>query len=182
MRLDSGFIKHKLESGVNSLVQRLLQSWIHASVVLQPEQGGNMNASMKLLATAVMVSCLGVAPVTAKNPDNQGNGQGNSKNSNAKGKHDKQQMHYAGIDRKQAKKYARQYQFYGYKPLPPGIRKNLARGKPIPPGLAYNRLPPAYVATLPYYQGYEWRGYGADLVLVSIVSGVIADVLMDALD
>ena len=91
-------------------------------------------------------------------------------------------MYYAGIDRKQAKKYAKQYNFYGYKPLPPGIRKNLARGKPIPPGLAYKRLPPAYIATLPHYQGYEWRGYGADLVLVSVVSGVIADVLLDALD
>jgi len=149
-----------------------------------------MKASSKLLVVALLASCLNIGMAVAKNPGNQGNGNGNGngsgsgngQNGNAKGKHDKQQMHYAGIDRTQAKKYAMQYQFYGYKPLPPGIRKNLARGKPIPPGLAYNRLPPAYVATLPYYQGYEWRGYGADLVLVSIVSGVIADVLMGALD
>ena len=143
-----------------------------------------MNTSSKLLTVTLLTVCLGIAQAEAKNTDNQGNGkgQGNSQNGNAKGKHDKQTMHYAGIDSKQAKKYAKQYHFYGYKPLPPGIRKNLARGKPIPPGLAYNRLPPAYIATLPHYPGYEWRGYGADLVLVSIVSNVIADVLLDALN
>ncbi len=147
-----------------------------------------MNNLSKLAGFAILLAFMGTSPAMAKNSDNQNknNGQGNSQGNGQKGnskKNDKQQeMHYAGIDRKQAKKYAKQYNFYGYKPLPPGIRKNLARGKPIPPGLAYNRLPPAYIATLPYYQGYEWRGYGADLVLVSIVTGVIADVLLDALN
>jgi hypothetical protein len=91
-------------------------------------------------------------------------------------------MHYAGISHKDAKRYAKQYKFYGYKPLPPGIRKNMARGKPIPPGLAYNRLPAPYLATLPRYSGYEWRGYGSDLVLVSLGTAIIADILIDALD
>ena len=145
-----------------------------------------MKSLSKIIASSIVLALLAVSPVTAKNSDNQGkkNGQGNSQSSkgNAKDKHGQQEMYYAGIDRKQAKKYAKQYNFYGYKPLPPGIRTNLARGKPIPPGLAYKRLPPAYIATLPHYQGYEWRGYGADLVLVSVVSGVLADVLLDALD
>lgn len=43
-----------------------------------------------------------------------------------------------------------------YKPLPPGIRKNLARGKPLPPGIAKTRLPGGYVGRLPHYSGYEW--------------------------
>jgi hypothetical protein len=38
----------------------------------------------------------------------------------------------------------------GTKPLPPGIRKNLAHGKPIPPGIARTRLPPGYLDRLPY--------------------------------
>lgn len=66
--------------------------------------------------------------------------------------------------------------------LPPGIRKNLARGKPIPPGIAMTRLPDGYVRHLPRYEGYEWRGYGTDLVLVHLLSNKIADVILDALD
>lgn len=142
-----------------------------------------MATSLKILALATFIACLGTSPVSAKNANGQGNGNGQDKSQKGKG-HDKggqQDMVYAGIDQKQAKKYAKQYKVQGYKPLPPGIRKNLARGKPIPPGLAYNRLPPDYIARLPRYPGYEWRGYGADLVLVSIVSDVIADVIMDAL-
>ena len=66
-----------------------------------------------------------------------------------------------------------------YKPLPPGIRKNLARGKPIPPGIAKTRLPGGYVSKLPHYPGYEWVGAGLDLLLVQTASGVIADTLFD---
>lgn len=66
-----------------------------------------------------------------------------------------------------------------YKPLPPGIRKNLARGKPIPPGIAKTRLPGGYTGRLPQYPGYEWLGAGLDLLLVQTASGVVADVLFD---
>lgn len=65
------------------------------------------------------------------------------------------------------------------KPLPPGIRKNLARGKPIPPGIAKTRLSGDYVATLPRHPGYEWTGAGLDLLLVQTGSGLIADALID---
>lgn len=147
-----------------------------------------MNTLSKILGCAIVAAVLSNSPAMAKNTDNQGknNGQGNSQGNGQKGnsKHNNNQheMHYAGISHKDAKRYAKQYKFYGYKPLPPGIRKNMARGKPIPPGLAYNRLPAPYLATLPRYNGYEWRGYGSDLVLVSMVSNVIADVIVDALN
>lgn len=87
----------------------------------------------------------------------------------------------AGISHELARRYAGDYHVVGYKPLPPGIRKNLARGKPIPPGIAMTRLPDGYRHRLPYYPGYEWRGYGADLVLVHLISHKIADVIVDAL-
>lgn len=145
-----------------------------------------MNKLSNLLGCCVVLVFLTMSPAIAKNSGNQGNsnGQGNSdsQKGNSKNKNNAQEMHYAGISQKDAKKYAKQYKFYGYKPLPPGIRKNMARGKPIPPGLAYNRVPAPYLATLPRYNGYEWRGYGSDLVLVSIVSNVIADVIVDALN
>lgn len=154
-----------------------------------------MNTLTKIAGLTIVLVFMSASPVIAKSSDNQGknNHQGNSQgNSNQQGKDNqgnsnnsknkKQEMHYAGISKKDAKKYAKQYKFYGYKPLPPGIRKNMARGKPIPPGLAYNRLPAPYLATLPRYNGYEWRGYGSDLVLVSTVSNIIADVIIDALN
>ena len=69
--------------------------------------------------------------------------------------------------------------FGSYKPLPPGIRKNLARGKPIPPGIARTRLSGDYIGRLPRHYGYNWEGVGTDLLLVQATSGLIADVLVD---
>lgn len=69
----------------------------------------------------------------------------------------------------------------GFKPLPPGIAKNLARGKPLPPGIATRSLPNKLLEGLPKYDGYEWLAAGADLILINTASRVIADVLTDAL-
>ena len=81
-----------------------------------------------------------------------------------------------------ARRIAIQHNVTGYESLPPGIRKNLARGKPIPPGIAKKAVPSAVLADLPAYDGYEWRIYGSDLVLVTIATAVIADVLLDVFD
>src|SRR5690606_15701453 len=43
---------------------------------------------------------------------------------------------YAGITAAVARELVRDYGLGGYSPLPPGIRKNLARGQPLPPGIA----------------------------------------------
>jgi len=67
----------------------------------------------------------------------------------------------------------------GYKPLPPGIRKNLARGKPLPPGIAKRAAPSAMLGRLPRHPGYEWQMAGTDLILVQIGTAIIADVLTD---
>ena len=66
--------------------------------------------------------------------------------------------------------------------LPPGIRKNLARGKPLPPGIAKKMVPGPMLRELPAYSGYEWRVYGSDLVLVALATGVVADVLAGVFD
>lgn len=65
--------------------------------------------------------------------------------------------------------------------LPPGIRKNLARGKPLPPGIA-KKLDGRLVGRLPHYDGYEWQQAGTDLLLVTIATGVIYEVLSNVLD
>lgn len=64
--------------------------------------------------------------------------------------------------------------------LPPGIRKNLARGKPLPPGIA-KKLDPNFARQLPYYQGYEWQQVGTDAALVNITTGIVREVLNDVL-
>lgn len=118
---------------------------------------------------------------SSKHADNAGHDDHGGKKDGRKG-HDGKDLRYAGISRDDARRYADQYRVGGYKPLPPGIRKNLARGKPIPPGIAMTRLPQGYLDRLPRYPGYEWRGYGRDLVLVDALSNVIADVILDAFD
>lgn len=69
-----------------------------------------------------------------------------------------------------------------YADLPPGIRKNLARGKPLPPGIAKRLPPPALQQRLPHYPGYEWQVCGKDLVLVAVTSLVVAAVLQSVFD
>ncbi|HLO77510.1 MAG TPA: anti-virulence regulator CigR family protein [Magnetospirillum sp.] len=64
--------------------------------------------------------------------------------------------------------------------LPPGIRKKVARGKPLPPGIA-KRFPDDLRATLPPRPGYDYRVVGADVLLVEIATGVIVDVVKDIL-
>lgn len=64
--------------------------------------------------------------------------------------------------------------------LPPGIRKNLARGKPLPPGIA-KQLDPRFASQLPRYDGYEWRQVGTDAALVNVTTGVVREVLNDVL-
>lgn len=66
------------------------------------------------------------------------------------------------------------------KALPPGIAKNLARGKPLPPGIA-KQIDPALARQLPYYPGYEWRQYGTDAVLVEVGTTIVREVLRDIL-
>jgi hypothetical protein len=61
--------------------------------------------------------------------------------------------------------------------LPPGIAKNLARGKKLPPGIAKAYLPQHLEAQLPAYPGYEYLVANKEVLLVNKASGVVADIL-----
>ncbi|MDI5985264.1 anti-virulence regulator CigR family protein [Halomonas sp. M4R5S39] len=65
--------------------------------------------------------------------------------------------------------------------LPPGIRMNLARGKPLPPGIARN-FDERMLGELPHHDGYRWQRVGPDAVLVDTANDVIHAVLRDILD
>lgn len=84
----------------------------------------------------------------------------------------------AGITVDVVRQIAVQHQATGYASLPPGIRKNLARGKPLPPGIAKKAVPQGVLDRLPHYAGYEWEAVGSDLVLKRIAGAVIADILV----
>ncbi|WP_422677689.1 anti-virulence regulator CigR family protein [Billgrantia campisalis] len=64
--------------------------------------------------------------------------------------------------------------------LPPGIRMNLERGKPLPPGIA-KRFDDRLYRELPRYDGYEWRRVGPDVVLVELANEIVYAVLRDLL-
>lgn len=64
--------------------------------------------------------------------------------------------------------------------LPPGIRMNLERGKPLPPGIA-KRFDERSLGYLPRYDGYEWRRVGPDAILVDAANEIIYQVIRDVL-
>jgi hypothetical protein len=68
--------------------------------------------------------------------------------------------------------------------LPPGIAKNLARGKPLPPGIAaqLQSLPPALVQELPSPPpGYQMFMLDGRILLVDVASQVISDMITNAI-
>ncbi len=70
----------------------------------------------------------------------------------------------------------------GLSALPPGIARNLERGKPLPPGIAKQVLPSALVNTLPREpEGYERIIVAGKILLVEIATQVITDVITDVL-
>ena len=66
-------------------------------------------------------------------------------------------------------------------PLPPGIAKNLARGKPLPPGIAKVFLPEGLLSTLPAHPGYDYLVAGNDVLLVNSTTGIVSDILTNVL-
>lgn len=72
--------------------------------------------------------------------------------------------------------------FTGYNSLPPGIAKNLARGKPLPPGIAKKMVPVNMLNQLPHYPGYEWRIVGNDLVLIALSTAIVTSIINNVFD
>ena len=156
---------------------------------------------MKSLCKVIVFCCIlamgatGMAPEALAGPGgkdkiekNAGGGHGNQGNrgNDKGGGHDGNILNgvtdslvSAGISLVAARQLALDGGYTGYTALPPGIAKNLARGKPLPPGIARKMVPGGMLSRLPVHPGYEWRVLGSDLVLVNIASSVIADVLQD---
>jgi hypothetical protein len=64
---------------------------------------------------------------------------------------------------------------------PPGAAKKYARGRPLPPGIAKRALPADLVALLPPQPGYEYVVIERDVLLVSVRTSLVVDLLIDVL-
>lgn len=84
------------------------------------------------------------------------------------------------VNEREIVRILRQYDAPGTQSLPPGIQRNLERGKPLPPGIA-RRFDGQLASQLPQYPGYEWEHVGNDVVLIEAATRVVVDVLVDAM-
>ena len=84
-------------------------------------------------------------------------------------------------DRDQIQVYYTSNPTPGLEALPPGTRKNLARGKPMPPGIAKRFAPDALRSSLSVPPQYHVIEVGWDVLLVEVATGIIHDVLMDVI-
>lgn len=65
-----------------------------------------------------------------------------------------------------------------FESLPPGIQKQIARGKGLPPGLKRHRLPPDLESGLsPLPAGYIRYRLGTDVVIFDTRANVVVDIL-----
>jgi len=121
-----------------------------------------------LLITAMFATA--ASPAMAQRPD---------KPAQAKGPKDQPTVRvvFVDSDRGVFREYYRTHR-EGVKPLPPGIAKNLARGKPLPPGIAKTRVPDVVLVKLPWRPpGYTFFLLGDRIVLVD-AKGLVADILL----
>lgn len=66
------------------------------------------------------------------------------------------------------------------KSLPPGIAKNLARGKPLPPGIAKQMLPDDLILALPRPPaGYDRVLVDGRVILIELGTQIVRDILTD---
>lgn len=86
---------------------------------------------------------------------------------------------FSAGQRERIRSYYRAHPRKKVKRLPPGVRKNLARGKPLPPGIAKQMAPRELRRLVAVPSGYRLEEVGLDVLLVEVATGVVHDILMD---
>lgn len=127
-------------------------------------------------ATLVLSVLISVLSLTAS-ASAQDNGRGNRKKSTAA------VQVTAGFSISERQVITSFFSTHSYAPeaLPPGIVKQLARGKPLPPGIAKRSLPEELVVDLPTREGFEITIFGDRIVLLE-ASGLVVDILTGIFD
>jgi hypothetical protein len=153
---------------------------------------------------SIFISVLSFSVYAKNNPGNQGNGGmskgvGHSGKTNKNFKANKKISKFYGHESKKsslvnsnpkAKFFAKDREtitnFFSTHPfdtngLPPGIAKNLARGKPLPPGIKKVFLPKDLSDLLGANPDYEYLIAGNDILLVNKTNQIIMDILQNVL-
>ena len=127
-----------------------------------------MNARIHTIAAALMLVAL------ATSADAQGQGRGKPASSDAQ------------VSRAKGRGTDAEYRiirdYYSVesrkpKSLPPGIAKNLERGKPLPPGIAKTRVPDDLIRRLPVRTGGTRWLIAGDRVLLVDANNVVVDLV-----
>jgi len=143
--------------------------------------------SKRCFSVTALAVVLSLSFASAPALANPGNGHGNSGNHGSKQDNDHGKHNQSGkkdsdnisinVSYDRARSLALDYGLTGYQSLPPGIAKNLARGKPLPPGIAKKAVPASMLGQLPSYPGHEWRIVGDDLVLIALSTAIVTSVI-----
>lgn len=145
-----------------------------------------------LAISALVTAVLSLGTVTdglAKNDKPKGNGAGNAQvQSNSQQQRLEDEVIdevldgiFGENDRTIIQQYVRE-KGIGTKSLPPGIAKNLARGKPLPPGIAKRGLPDDLEGRLPKLrEGLQRIIVGDDVTIIEEGTRVVVDILRDVL-
>lgn len=126
--------------------------------------------AQRLVATAFLLPLLASVPRSA---EAQGRGRGGGSATLTA------QIALTANDREAIRAFYASRPAQGAEALPPGIRRNLERGKPLPPGIAKRSLAAELRSRLAIPAGYEVVEVGLDVLLVEVATGVIHDVLLD---
>lgn len=143
---------------------------------------------LSVIALALITSLSLSSASSMANPGNgNGGGHGNSGGNGSahkgnKAKSGSDNLVSVNVTYDRVRPLAVNYGLTGYQSLPPGIAKNLARGKPLPPGIAKKAVPASLLGQLPSYSGYEWRIVGNDLVLIALSTAIVASVINGVFD
>ena len=112
------------------------------------------------------------------NQGNDGN-QGNRGNKNNEGFHNDDRIsddHFSTDDKSIITNYFHDNR-YNVSELPPGIAKNLARGKPLPPGIIKSKLPDNLFNSLHPGSDYDYFMVGNDVVKINKTTGIVSDIV-----
>jgi hypothetical protein len=137
-----------------------------------------MRAITGVLATGIALGIIGVVPggpAQAKPPQARQGSQG------ADGQTAVLNVVFSEVERRLIREFFTQHGSYEASPLPPGIRKQVARGKPLPPGIAKRFLPGDLESRLPQRSGYTRQIVGTDVLLIAAATGLVVDILVDVI-
>jgi hypothetical protein len=128
---------------------------------------------MRWIQLLTVLVLAGAAPAAAQKPDNPGHERGKGKGEEATSS--VKVAVFSDRERTTIRTYFSEHRTE-VQSLPPGIAKNLARGKPLPPGIAKRQIPTGLRSRLVERSNESVLIIGDRIVLVDPV-GLVVDVL-----